>query len=144
MMNTQKEGGQAGGQTQDQLWDITGQVSGESGTSRTAAACLSHLPCPKCSNPTPNFTHSMAKGSLCPMLPHPITSEYYSTKVSVDSLRSPQPEVVLLAAPLHPTVSNLLGARSRTFLARHRNVSISITSPGLPAQAHPSLQFCFY
>lgn len=30
-MDTQKEGGQAGGQTQDQLWDIPGQVSGEMG-----------------------------------------------------------------------------------------------------------------
>lgn len=62
---------------------------------RTAGARLSHLPCPKRSNPTRNFTHPMAKGSLCPVLPHATASEYHSPNISGDSLRSPQPGVVL-------------------------------------------------
>lgn len=94
MMDTQKEGDQAGAQTQDQLWDIPGQVSGRQlGASRAAGACLSHLPLLKCSNTKLDPPHS--KRLLCPMLPHPTASEYHNTNISEDSLRSPQPGVGL-------------------------------------------------
>lgn len=134
--DTEKEGGQARAQTQDQPWDIPEQVSGENRTSRTAGACLSHLPCPKCSNPTPNFTHPMAQ--CCP-IPQSLST------TAPTSLGTPQGLLNLglcFELPLHTHCSPTCwepGAEP----PRHRNVSTSLNSPGLPSQAHSCLQFHF-
>lgn len=75
MMDTQKEGGQAGDSASALGYTWVG-FRRELDASRTVGACLFHLPCPKCFKPTPNFTHPMAKGSLCPVLTHSMVSEY--------------------------------------------------------------------